>query len=188
MTPESDVPAAPARARRDAPPARIRVWDLPTRLFHWTLVALIATSWVSAIRGWMTVHYVCGVTALVLVSFRIVWGFLGSTTARFADFAASPGRVFAYLRALRHGDDSRHAGHNPAGGWMVMTFPAADTDAGRARSVCQQRVRLQGPVGGAHQRQALEPRHPRARLPVRRHPRLHLGARLRDFVLCAGQA
>lgn len=126
MTPEIDVPAtsvptAPAPPE-PAVPARIRVWDLPTRLFHWTLVALIATLWVSAIQGWMTVHYVCGVAALVLVSFRIAWGFLGSTTARFADFAASPGRVFAYLRALRRGDDTRHAGHNPAGGWMVLTF------------------------------------------------------------------
>jgi cytochrome b len=123
MTPESEVPATQAPpAPEPVALARIRIWDLPTRLFHWTLVALIATSWVSAIRGWMTVHYVCGVAALVLVSFRIAWGFLGSTTARFADFAASPGRVFAYLRALRRGEDSRHAGHNPAGGWMVLTF------------------------------------------------------------------
>ena len=121
MTPESDVPATHAPPAPEAA-VRIRVWDLPTRLFHWTLVALIVTLWVSAIRGWMSVHYVCGVAALVLVSFRIVWGFLGSTTARFANFAASPGRVVAYLRALRRGDDSRHAGHNPAGGWMVMTF------------------------------------------------------------------
>ena len=120
MTQESDAPASAAPAA--AAPGRIRIWDLPTRLFHWVLVALIATLWVSATRGWMTVHYVCGVTALVLVLFRIAWGFLGSTTARFSDFAAAPGRVAAYLRALRRGDDPRHAGHNPAGGWMVMTF------------------------------------------------------------------
>ena len=121
MTPEGEAPATPALP---APAAaeRIRVWDLPTRLFHWILVALITTLWVSAIRGWMNVHYVCGVAVLVLVLFRIAWGFLGSTTARFSDFAASPGRVFAYLRALRRGDESPHAGHNPAGGWMVMAF------------------------------------------------------------------
>lgn len=103
-------------------PERIRIWDLPTRLFHWVLVALIATLWVSAIRGWMTVHYVCGVAALVLVLFRIAWGFLGSTTARFSDFLATPGRVLAYLRAIGRGDKPLHAGHNPAGGWMVLTF------------------------------------------------------------------
>jgi cytochrome b len=121
MTPGSDVPetAAPPAA---AMPERIRIWDLPTRLFHWILVALIVTLWVSATRGWMTVHYVGGVAVLVLVLFRIAWGFLGSTTARFSDFAASPRQVMDYLRALRRGDDARHAGHNPAGGWMVMTL------------------------------------------------------------------
>jgi len=105
-----------------ATPGRIRVWDLSTRLFHWILVALIATLWVSVTRGWMAVHYVCGVATLVLVLFRIAWGFFGSTTARFSDFVATPARVWAYLRALRRGDAPLHAGHNPAGGWMVLTF------------------------------------------------------------------
>ncbi len=133
MTPGSEASATGLPPTADLPPAvdlpptaiapeRIGVWDLPTRLFHWNLVALIVTLWVSAIQGWMTVHYVCGVAALVLVLFRIAWGFLGSTTARFSDFAASPGRVIAYLRALRRGGAPLHAGHNPAGGWMVMTF------------------------------------------------------------------
>jgi cytochrome b len=127
MTQEIDTSASPAipdpvAEAAAAVPARIRIWDLPTRAFHWVLVALIVTLWVSAIRGWMSVHHVCGVAALVLVIFRIAWGFLGSTTARFSDFAATPRRVIAYLRALRRGDDARHAGHNPAGGWMVMTF------------------------------------------------------------------
>lgn len=120
MTPESEVPAIVT------PPVptelHVRVWDLPTRLFHWVLVLLIATLWLSATRGWMTIHYVCGVAALVLILFRIAWGFFGSTTARFSDFAAPPGRVFAYLRALGRGESQPHAGHNPAGGWMVMTF------------------------------------------------------------------
>lgn len=124
MTQGNDPPAAPAPAAMSVAgkPAQIRIWDLPTRLFHWILVALIATLWVSAIRGWMTVHYVCGVAVLVLVMFRVTWGLLGSTTARFSDFVAAPGRVIAYLRALRRGDASLHAGHNPAGGWMVLTL------------------------------------------------------------------
>jgi cytochrome b len=126
MTPESEVvaveaPPPPAPAPAPAP-ARVRVWDLPTRLFHWVLVALVVTLWITAIRGWMTVHYVCGVATLTLVAFRVTWGFFGSTTARFSDFVASPGGVFAYLRALRRREDPRHAGHNPAGGWMVMLF------------------------------------------------------------------
>ncbi len=117
MTPENESAAV-----AEPVDARIRVWDLPTRLFHWVLVALIVTLWITAIRGWMTVHYVCGVAVLVLVLFRVAWGFFGSTTARFADFAASPRRVFAYLRALGRGEAPSHEGHNPAGGWMVMTF------------------------------------------------------------------
>ena len=121
MTPGSEAHAAPPTAPEPGP-ARVRIWDLPTRLFHWVLVALIATLWVSAARGWMTVHYACGVAALVLVLFRIAWGFLGSTTARFAHFAAGPARVLAYLRALRRGDLPHNAGHNPAGGWMVLAF------------------------------------------------------------------
>ena len=117
-TPVSHPPPAPLAAAS----AGVRVWDLPTRVFHWALVALVVALWISAISGWMTVHYVCGVAALVLVSFRIIWGFLGSTTARFTHFAASPRRVVAYLREVRDGVEVRHAGHNPAGGWMVMTF------------------------------------------------------------------
>lgn len=122
MTPESELPVAPSLPPATLTSPRMRIWDLPVRLFHWVLVALIVTLWISAARGWMTVHYVCGVTALVLVLFRIAWGFMGSTTARFSDFAATPGRVFAYLRALRSGDHPHHAGHNPAGGWMVLAF------------------------------------------------------------------
>lgn len=123
MTEETDVDVhTTVPASLPSAPAPIRVWDLPTRAFHWTLVALVATLWVSGSRGWMTVHYVCGVAVLVLVSFRVVWGFWGSSTARFADFIARPGRVLAYLRELGRGDDSLHAGHNPAGGWMVLTF------------------------------------------------------------------
>jgi cytochrome b len=125
MTQDSNAPVAPELPVSMLPVTalaeRVRIWDLPTRLFHWILVALIVTLWVSATRGWMTVHYVAGVAALVLVLFRIAWGFIGSTTARFADFAASPRRVIAYLRELRR-DEGRHAGHNPAGGWMVMAF------------------------------------------------------------------
>lgn len=121
MTQDSDAPTVPAPPVT-AMPEKVRVWDLPTRLFHWVLVALIVTLWVSAARGWMTVHYVGGVAALVLVLFRVAWGFIGSSTARFSDFAASPGRVIAYLRTLRHGGEALHAGHNPAGGWMVMAF------------------------------------------------------------------
>ena len=61
---------------------------------------------------------------LTLLLFRITWGFVGSTTARFSNFARGPGRALAYLRAMRRGELPVHAGHNPAGGWMVMVLLA----------------------------------------------------------------
>jgi cytochrome b len=105
-------------------PARVRVWDLPVRIFHWTIVALIATSWIAADRGFMRIHLWSGSALLALLLFRLVWGIVGSTTARFSDFVHSPRATFRYLRALAAGEKPRYAGHNPAGGWMVVVLLA----------------------------------------------------------------
>ena len=67
----------------------VRVWDIPTRLFHWLLVALLGFSWWSAEVGEMDLHRTSGMLVLCLVVFRLVWGFVGGSTAR---FAASSGR------------------------------------------------------------------------------------------------
>jgi len=104
--------------------AKVRVWDGPTRLFHWIVVALVFISWLSADRGYMRVHLWSGLTLLALLLFRIGWGIVGSTTARFSDFLYSPGKVIAYLRALASGKKPLHAGHNPAGGLMVAALLA----------------------------------------------------------------
>jgi cytochrome b len=103
---------------------RLRVWDLPLRLFHWLLVALLATSWISAELGGnaMQVHQWSGVSVLTLIVFRIAWGFLGSTHARFASFVRSPATALAYATALRRGEQQRFLGHNPLGGWMVLAL------------------------------------------------------------------
>lgn len=102
----------------------IRVWDLPVRLFHWTLVILMAVSYFSGEAGgdWMRLHFWSGYTILTLVLFRILWGFVGSTTARFSNFVRGPGAVFGHLRELlgRHGPYD--AGHNPVGGLMVVAL------------------------------------------------------------------
>jgi cytochrome b len=100
----------------------VRVWDLPTRLFHWLLVILIGFSWWSAETRHMDWHMLSGVVALALVVFRIVWGFIGGSTARFAQFIRSPMAVLAYLRS-----DSaapKPAGHNPIGGYSVVLMLA----------------------------------------------------------------
>lgn len=108
----------------EAAPARVRVWDLPVRLFHWSIVVLIAVSWVAADQGFMRVHLWSGSALLALLLFRLAWGVFGSTTARFGDFVRSPRAVFGYLRALGGAQKVLHAGHNPAGGWMVVALLA----------------------------------------------------------------
>jgi cytochrome b len=105
-------------------PALVPVWDVPIRLFHWSIVALLAVSWLSADQGYMTVHLWSGLTLLALLLFRIGWGIVGSTTARFSDFLHPPRQVIGYLKGLRSGDKILYAGHNPAGGVMVVLMIA----------------------------------------------------------------
>jgi cytochrome b len=115
---EMTMPADPAVP---VPDEHIRVWDAPTRLFHWSIVALMFLSWLSADQGYMTVHLWSGLTLLALLLFRLGWGLIGSTTARFSNFLHPPRRVIAYLKS---GGSLPHAGHNPAGGLMVMALLA----------------------------------------------------------------
>ena len=97
-----------------------RVWDLPTRLFHWSLLVCVVGAFTSAKIGGnaMVWHMRFGYTVLALVLFRILWGLAGDRHARFASFVRGPRAVWAYLRgAAPHG-----AGHNPAGGWSVLAL------------------------------------------------------------------
>lgn len=104
--------------------ARIKVWDLPVRLFHWTLVLLIVVSYLSGRAGgdWIKLHFWSGYAILTLLLFRIAWGFVGSTTARFSSFVKGPVASLAYLRNLVTGRPTYDAGHNPAGGAMVVVL------------------------------------------------------------------
>ena len=97
----------------------IRVWDLPTRLFHWLLVALVAFSWWSAENREMEWHLRSGMVLLGLIAFRLIWGMIGGSTARFGGFVHAPRRVLAYLRG-DNGHDA--AGHNPLGGYSVLVM------------------------------------------------------------------
>jgi cytochrome b len=98
---------------------RIKVWDLPTRLFHWLLfVAVAAALWTGWVGGsWIEWHGRLGLVVIWLLAFRLVWGFLGSTYARFAQFVPTPGRLLAYLRGRWHGE-----GHNPLGALSVFAL------------------------------------------------------------------
>ncbi|MBI5108671.1 MAG: cytochrome b/b6 domain-containing protein [Rhodocyclales bacterium] len=99
--------------------ARIRVWDLPTRLFHWLLAVSVLGAFISAQIGGnaMVWHGRFGVTVVGLLVFRLVWGFIGSTYARFFQFVKGPAAIQAYLRGQWHGE-----GHNPLGALSVLAM------------------------------------------------------------------
>lgn len=103
-------------------PARVKVWDVPVRLFHWLLLALLGFSWWSAEQGnaWMEYHGWSGYAILTLVLFRIAWGFAGSDTARFAHFVRGPRISYAYFRSVLQRQPKDYVGHNPLGGWMIL--------------------------------------------------------------------
>ena len=92
------------------------LWDLPTRLFHWSLPLCLIAAWWSAEEERYDLHEWIGYTLTVLVLSRVVWGLVGSRHSRFADFLAGPHAVLAYLR----GQGSPTPGHNPLGGWSVV--------------------------------------------------------------------
>jgi len=98
---------------------RIRLWDLPTRLFHWLLVLAVVGAVVSGQIGGKLIelHGKIGLAIVGLIAFRIVWGFTGSTYARFAQFWPTPARVRVYLKG-----EWRGMGHNPLGGLSVVTL------------------------------------------------------------------
>ncbi len=107
-----------------APTRQVRVWDIPVRLFHWSVVALVATLFVTAelLDDAIELHAKAGYAVLALVLFRILWGFFGSRTARFIDFVRGPGTVLSYARTLPAREPHFIAGHNPLGGWMVVAL------------------------------------------------------------------
>ncbi|HEU4704914.1 MAG TPA: cytochrome b/b6 domain-containing protein [Sphingomicrobium sp.] len=95
------------------------VWDLPIRLFHWLLTALVAFSWWSVENDHIDWHVWSGIAILALLVFRLLWGLVGSSTARFANFLRGPRAIGAYLRNP-HG--WRLAGHNPLGAMSVIVL------------------------------------------------------------------
>ncbi len=98
---------------------KVAVWDLPTRLFHWSLVALLGFSWWSAEEDHLEWHLWSGYAVMTLLLFRLLWGLVGSSTARFAKFLKGPAGVLAYLRDSR---GWRAVGHTPLGALSVVAL------------------------------------------------------------------
>jgi len=102
----------------------VAVWDWPVRIVHWLLVVLIVVSYVTSQVGGnaMTYHMWSGYTVLTLLGFRVLWGFAGSTHARFGSFVAGPRAVSRYVADMMSGRSQAFLGHNPLGGWSVLAM------------------------------------------------------------------
>jgi len=111
-----------ASAPRAPLPPDVRVWDPLLRLTHWSFPLLIPALWWTAENSKWALHKQLGLVLLGLLAFRILWGFLGPETARFAQFVKGPRAVFAYLR---EGADKASIGHSPLGGWSTLALLGA---------------------------------------------------------------
>jgi cytochrome b len=111
LAPETSVALAP-----------VRVWDPYVRAFHWLLVTGIVAAWITGEYGWMETHYQIGLAVIWLVIFRILWGLVGSRTARFAHFIKGPAAVISYTKTMLARKPSHVFGHNAGGGLMVLVL------------------------------------------------------------------
>ncbi len=100
----------------------VRVWDLPTRIFHWALAICVVSSVISAWLGGnaMVWHFRLGYAVFALLAFRLVWGLVGGRWSRFAAFLYAPRTTLRYLRGEGHADEHLHVGHNPLGAFSVF--------------------------------------------------------------------
>ncbi len=101
--------------------SRILVWDIPTRLFHWSLVVCFVIAYLtSESERWQLWHVTAGYTFGALLVFRLVWGAIGSRYARFSNFVRGPKQTMRYLGSLLTRHPQHYVGHNPAGAWAIV--------------------------------------------------------------------
>ena len=110
--------------RRTGDSREVRIWDLPTRIFHWVLVALVVVCYLSGDNGRFDIHIPAGQALLVLVFARVLWGFVGSEPSRFRAFVRPVREIAAYVRTLGKRAPGHHPGHNPLGGLSVVAMLA----------------------------------------------------------------
>jgi cytochrome b len=102
-------------------PATVPVWDPLVRISHWLLVATVALAWLTR-HGWGARHEWIGYGALAIIAIRFVWGFVGTTHARFGQFVRSPGATIRYAHEVVARREARHLGHNPLGACMIVAL------------------------------------------------------------------
>ena len=123
-----------------APKIPVKLWDLPVRLVPWSFVALLPGLWYTAEQGDLDTHVKLGMVMLILVVFRVLWGLVGTSSARFSHFVRGPITIGRYLRRLFSKEGEPIVGHNPLGaisvialllllgGQVVLGLVAQDTD------------------------------------------------------------
>ena len=114
----------------DQPPegvTREKIWDIGTRLFHWSLVVCVGAAWYLGQFGpnVMTLHFYFGYAVIGLLIFRVVWGLVGPAPARFAHFLYGPRATLRYMATLKQRKPSYWPGHNPVGALSVFAVLAA---------------------------------------------------------------
>lgn len=107
-------------SRQRSSSAEAIIWDLPLRVFHWALVICVVVSVVSAKLGATAVHERSGLAVMGLILFRVIWGGIGSQTARFTTFVKSPAAVLASARHLVIGQTDNQSGHSALGGYATL--------------------------------------------------------------------
>ncbi|RKZ62274.1 MAG: cytochrome B [Gammaproteobacteria bacterium] len=100
---------------------QIRVWDPLVRLFHWSLVLSFTVAYLSGDEN-SDIHIYAGYIIAGLITFRLIWGFIGSQHARFSDFLYSPQTIIDYLKSMLSRQPKHYLGHNPAGGAMILAL------------------------------------------------------------------
>lgn len=116
IAPNTDIGAGGA-----TPPARVKVWDPFVRIFHWSLVTLFAVAFLTGDES-ERFHLFAGYAIAVLVTLRIIWGFIGTRYARFTSFVKGPVAVATFLKQSATLKAPRYLGHNPAGGAMILAL------------------------------------------------------------------
>ena len=107
--------------RREKMKQEIKIWDPLVRIFHWSLVIAFTAAYFSG-DEYDDIHIYAGYIVLVLISFRLIWGIVGSKYAKFSSFLCSPRTIINYIKGMHSGHVKRYLGHNPAGGAMVLAL------------------------------------------------------------------
>ena len=126
-----------------------KVWDLPTRFFHWSFAAAFLSAFAASMREWfLDYHILAGAVALALAAFRVLWGFSGNRYARFSGFIRGWPEIKGFLIGLMRLDPARYPGHNPAVGWAVIVMLSLTAVLVTTGIIVYSGEEMRGPLAG----------------------------------------